>query len=285
MGNRGVQAALVAVVLVFGALAALVVGNARKGQVAHTTPTPAASASEAPSPSPSSSPSAPASASPSAEPSPTAAPSESPTAAPQPARSQPAPSGGGSTASGPAAYPAQISAGSSYPYRGSGTLVAHATDSIDSGSSVCAGINESTQNFPANTRGVFFVGVQFSDGQILASGYIRTSGTRADFASVQDAGGSNRQGVVGADPGAGSHTYCVSRSGAAWSMTRDGTQLFSTTREAATDVRGAVVKFDNDVEPISGDTAAATTLLVPGFHDISVGGQPPRQLRGATFYA
>ncbi|MDQ6748473.1 MAG: hypothetical protein M3010_10275, partial [Candidatus Dormibacteraeota bacterium] len=185
----------------------------------------------------------------------------------------------------PAAYPPQLTAGTSYSYRGTGTLVAHATDSVDSGNSVCAGINENTQNFPTPDQGVFYVGVVFPNHQILAAGYIRRNGRRADFASIQNEDGSGRAGHTGGDPGAGSHNYCVSRSGSAWVMTRDGSELYSTTREAANDVHGAELKFVNNVGPsVEGAAGVPTTLVVPGFHDITVGGQPPRQLRGATFY-
>lgn len=277
MGSRGVQAALVIVVLVFGVAAALAVGGARKHQTATGGNSPAVTASPEVTPSPSRTPSPSPSLSPSEAPSPSAAPSEAPPPAPAP---QPAPGG-----SGPAAYPAQIRAGTTYSYRGSAVLVAHATDSIDSGSSVCAGINESTQGFPAGDRGVFFVGVQFPDRQILAAGYIRRNGARIDFASIQDANHANRAGVLGSDPGAGSHTYCVSHSASGWAMTRDGNQLYSTTREAATGVGGALLKFDSNLEPSGTGSPAASNLVIPGFHDISIGGSQPRQLRGSIFYA
>jgi hypothetical protein len=296
MGNRGIQAALVVVVLVFGVLAALIVGNARKGQVANTNPTPTASTSATESPSPSPSPSA----SPSPEASPSVAPSEAPTAAPAPtATTQPAPTGGGtgstgtagcstngSGGNGPASYPRQLQAGAQYQYCGSRVLVVHATDNSDSGTSVCAGINENTQAFPSGDQAVFFVGVEFPDHQILAAGYIRRNGSRTDFASIQNANGSGQAGAVGGDPGAGSHTYCVSHSGGAWVMTRDGgTPIFSTSKEAATDISGATVKFDSNVEAAPGSSASPTSLVVPGFHDILIGGKPPTKLTGATFYS
>jgi hypothetical protein len=166
-------------------------------------------------------------------------------------------------------------------------MVVHATDSIDSGSSVCAGINESTQSFPGGYEGVYFVGVQFPDGNILAAGYVRANGGRRDFASFQNASGTVRHPVNPnyADPGPGSHTYCVTHVASGWSMTRDGTQIYLSTEEPATDVQGATVKFDSDVEPVGSPAAQSFTFTVPGFHDITVGGQAPRQLRGAHFYS
>ena len=45
------------------------------------------------------------------------------------------------------------------------------------------------------------------------------------------------------------------------------------------------VKFDSDVETSGSPAAQSFTFTVPGFHDITVGGQAPRQLRGAHFYS
>jgi hypothetical protein len=275
-----VQAALVIVVLVFGVLAALVVGGGRKHDTANNpnaVATPSIDVSPTPSPSAAASPSP--SASPSAAPSPSPAATEAPTAAPQPTQSsQP-------VASGPAAYPAQVKAGSSYGYTGPRAYVAHATDSVDSGSSACAGINESTQAFPSGYEGVFYVGVVFPDGNILSAGYIRTAAGRKDFASFQNASGSTRSGVQGADPGAGSHTYCVTHTASGWSMTDDGKEIYASSAEGATGVGGATVKFDSDVQAIGSPAAASFTFVIPGFHDITVGGQPPHQLRGSNFYS
>jgi hypothetical protein len=303
MGNRGIQAALVVVVIVFGVLAALIVGNARKGQVANTNTTPAASASATESPSPSPSPSASAIASPSPEASPSVAPSESPSAAPAPtATTQPAPTGGGtgptagcSTSgtggNGPATYPRQIQAGAQYQYCGSRVLIVHATDNSDTGTGFCAGINENTQAFPSGDQAVFFIGVEFPDHQILAAGYIRRNGARTDFASIQQANGTDQAGTVGSDPGPGSHTYCIAHSApGVWHMddldaAGGRHEIYATTREPATDLSGATLKFDSNVEAAPGSSASPTTLVVPGFHDILIDGRPPTKLTGATFYS
>ena len=180
-----------------------------------------------------------------------------------------------------------MSAGAQYNYCGPAALVVHATDSLTSGTAACAGINESTQDFPSGYEGVFFVGVQFPDGQIIAAGYIRNSAGREDFGSIQNGSGSQKAGNLGHDPGPGSHTYCVSRTGSQWVMTRDSTTLYATSAEGATDLggRGTVVKFDSDVETVGRPGAANFTLTIPGFHDITVGGLSPRELRGAAFYA
>lgn len=139
-------------------------------------------------------------------------PSASPTTAPQPAQTAP------SAAPGAAAYPSRIKAGSTYSYTGPRALVVHATDSVDSGSSVCAGINETSQAFPSGYEGVFFVGVAFPDGNILAAGYVRGASGRHDFASFRNASGSVRRGAEGTDPGPGSHTRCVTHAASGWSI-------------------------------------------------------------------
>jgi hypothetical protein len=302
MGNRGIQAALMAVVVLFGVIAAVAVNGGKNGnQTATVTPTATATASAQPTPSEGLSPSPSASAEATPSPSPsveaTPAPAESTTPAPAPRQSAPPAGngGGGTTAtgcssagsggSGPSGYPAQIQAGRSYSYCGPRAFVSHATDSGETADGVCAGINESTQAFPGGYEGVFFVGVQFGDGQIVSAGYIRSGGGRQDFASVQNGSGSQKAGTLGADPGAGSHTYCVKRSGSQWAMTRDSTTIYQTSAEPATTLAGATLKFDADVETVGQPGAQDFTFTVPGFQDIAVGGQPPRQLRGAAFYS
>ena len=299
MGSRGIQVALIAVVIVFGVVAAAVVNGARHpGQTATNTTTPSPLVEASPSESPSASPSAAASPSPEASPAPaataapspvptpttTTSPTTTPTTTPTGTGSGSSCSTGGSGGSGPPGYPQQVSAGAQYAYCGPRALVVHATDR-DNGSGVCAGINENTQAFPSGYEGVFFVGVQFPDGQIISAGYVRTAAGRQDFGSIQNASGSQKSGQLGADPGAGSHTYCVKRGGSGWIATRDSTTIFSTPNEPAANFNGGVVKFDNDVEPVGAPAAASFTLVVPGFHDILVDGRGPRELRGAAFYS
>jgi len=117
---------------------------------------------------------------------------------------------------GPAAYPPQITAGSSYAYSGSGTLIVGASDSIDTVTRVCAGINDSTQAFPAGYAGVYFVGIQFADGNRLAAGYERNAAGRLDFATIQNDRTGLKQGARAPGPTTGSHTYCVTRG--MWSL-------------------------------------------------------------------
>ena len=288
------------VVILFGVVAAVAVnGRNHNNQTAGSTtsPTPSVDVSPTPAESPSASPSA--AASPSA--SPTETPSAVPTTTPEPTSTPTAaPTGGGSGGTstgsncstagsggaGPAGYPQQVSAGAQYQYCGPSALVVHATDSREAGgSSVCAGVNENTQAFPNGYEGVFFVGVQFPDGQIVSAGYIRTAAGREDFGSIQNASGSQKAGTLGTDPGGGSHTYCVTRIGANWNMTRDSTSIYTTTAEPWANLSHTVIKFDSDVQTVGRPAAANFTLTVPGFHDIAVDGAPPRELRGAAFYS
>jgi hypothetical protein len=56
--------------------------------------------------------------------------------------------------------------------------------------------------------------------------------------------------------------------------------IFSTSVETASASTGPLL-FDSSAQPAAANvTPAAFQLVVPGFHDISAGGQPPRQLRG-----
>lgn len=288
---------MIAVVILFGVGAAVAVNGARRHNQTATaspsprpsieaSPSPSASPAASPSPTPAESPSPTASATPSSQPTPTPIPTTTPSTAPT------VPAGGGgagsncsTTGSGGSGSPREISAGAQYQYCGPAALVVHATDSRDSGATACAGINESTQSFPDGYDGVFFVGVQFPDGQIISAGYIRNSAGREDFGSIQNGSGSQKAGTLGRDPGAGSHTYCVAHVASGWEMRRDSTVIYSTSAEPATDVRGTVLKFDSDVQTVGRPGAANFTFTIPGFHDILVGGSPPSQLRGAAFYS
>ncbi|MFN2463051.1 MAG: hypothetical protein ABR573_04000 [Candidatus Dormibacteria bacterium] len=285
MGNRGVQVLLVVVVLVLGVGSAVAVNSSRSSKEKAT-----ATASPSPTLSPSPSPSATASASPSASPSTPASPEPAPSVAPTTAPA-PAPTANGGTAdacalspSGGSGTPPEISAGRSYNYCGPRAFVAHATDSRETASGVCAGINESTQSFPGGYEGVFFVGVQFPDGKIVSAGYVRDAAGRHEFGSIQNSNGTQRNGVLGSDPGAGSHTYCVNRSGSGWATTRDGIVIYTAPEGAAT-LQGGTIKFDSDVAPVGSPAPQAFTFTVPGFHDILVSGAAPRQLLGAAFYS
>lgn len=294
MGNRGVQALLMVGVIIVAAVSAVAVNGSRgKNQTAVSRST------ETPSPRVTSTPSATAQSTPSASPTVEPSPSESPTAVPTvapTATTQPTGNGAGtgttasncSTAgsggSGPAGYPPQVQAGQSYNYCGPRSLVSHATDTGETASGVCAGINESTGSFPGGYEGVFFVGVQFPDGNIVSAGYIADSSGHKDFGSIQNPSGTSKNGTVGSDPGPGSHTYCVNRTASGWATTRDGNTIY-TASEGATTLNGATLKFDSDVEPLGSPAAQQFTFTVPGFHDILVGGAGPRQLRGAAFYS
>jgi hypothetical protein len=281
MSSRGSQLLGVVVALFVGFLGAYVAHNLRTspvkpGVVANvTTPSPSAEASSAPSAAPSAVPST--------------APSTAPTEAPSPSPSQAAASPTPTQSAGPAAYPAQIQAGGSYAMSAANnSLFALASDGVDGGSSACAGINESTQAFPAGYEGSFFVLVNFPDGAKLYAGYLRFGGgARQDFAEYQKGGRTYPAGgPAGAATASGSHTYCVTHGSGGWSMTDDGAAIPcpGCPAEAATDIAGATVMFESSAQYFSG-TRTALTLTVPGFHDLLVGGAAPRQLRGRTQYA
>jgi len=187
---------------------------------------------------------------------------------------------------GPAAYPPELVGGTSYSYSGKGTLTAFALDKRDVGTSACAQIDESTQSVPVGYAVYFFVSIGFPDGNILSSGYIKTSAERHDFGSVQK--GSTRTGTAN-PPGstaAGSHTYCVTHGASGWTMTDDGKSIFGTTAESAADTSGAEVDFHNSAS-LNPDNAApppvqSFSLVVVGWHNLTVGGKPPTQLTGVV---
>ena len=258
------------------------VNLARKGSsaTAINSPSPQASAAESPSPSPSESASPAASPSPLDSPSPAAVPSPSPVPAPSPAASP-------TSAGAAAAYPQEISAGNGYHYNGSGHRAVLAQDSRDSGSTICAGINESTQAFPAGYEGVFFVAIQFPDGNRLSAGYVRTGAGRFDFGQLDnDATGAHFGKQAAVTPG--SHTYCITHSAAGWVMTDDGSTIYTSGSETAASTSGATLRFENLTGPDPRISPApppsAYVLVVPGFHDIKVAGAAPTQLVGTTFY-
>jgi hypothetical protein len=229
------------------------------------SPSPSASPTATPSPTP-----APASPTPSAAPTASKAPSAAPSAAPRPSPPPP----------GPAPYPPEISAGSRYSYSGSGGLIAEAIDNQDVGSSICGGINESTQAFPSGYEGAYYVSVAFPDGNILSAGYLRYgSGARQDFAEVERNG--VKYGGAGGATTPGSHTYCVSHSASGWSFTDDGAPIGCSgcPGEPASNTRGASLRFANTIQRFQGQSGSFA-LIIPGFHDISVSGQAPTQLTG-----
>jgi hypothetical protein len=186
---------------------------------------------------------------------------------------------------GPAAYPPEITAGTSYSYPGSGTVTAFASDRRDVGTSACAGINESTQVVPAGYIVYFFVAIKVPDGNILSAGYIKTSLERHDFGSLQRTDGS-RDGVANAagTTTPGSHTYCVTHTAGGWTMTDDGTTIFTTAAESASSTSGGEVRFQNSasVNPSQPPTQTQSfNLVVVKWHDLAVGGSAPTQLTGS----
>lgn len=282
MSGRGGQVIAAIGVMVLGFAVAAGVNGFHTANLGKPSPQPTIQAQASASPStsaaasPSPSPSPAASTAPTAAPSPAAAPTAAPTQA-----STPPPSGG-------TAYPAQIKAGSSYSYSGNGSLAAYASDSAESDASVCAGINTTSQNFAKGQyAGYYFVSISFPDGVTLATGDIRTTGEQHDFASYQKGGAAplGSQAPDGTTPD-GSHTYCLTHGAGGWAATRDGAPVAcgGCPQEPAGDTRGATIKFESLVSRIPGATGpvVASTLTIPGFHDITVGGNPPRQLRGAT---
>jgi hypothetical protein len=227
---------------------------------AATSPSPTASATAAPTPSPEATPSA--TAAPTTQPTPTAS-----------ATATATPTG--------AAYPAQINAGFTAAYSGSGTLAALASDSRDSGASVCAGINETSQTFAAGYDGNYFISITFPDGVTLSTGYIKTPTGRQDFAEYQAGGKQYGAATVATTPG--SHTYCLKRGDAGWVMTDDGTAIACAgcPNETAANTAKATIKFQSTVANIdSSKPKQSFNLVVPGFHDLAVGDKPPTQLRG-----
>ena len=272
MGNRALQMVTLIVAVAVGGGAAYgvrAVRNVSSQQASSTSSTPGASPSASTdlgsSPSPTASPSDQASPSP----------AESPTLSPPPAPTRPA--------AGAAAYPAQLQAGSTYSYSGSGQLAALASDGQDSGTSICAGITNTTQFIPNGYLAAYFVSVTFRDGQVLSAGYVRKGSTSNDFGELQS--GSSKPGNKSSSAtSAGTHTYCVARSGSAWVMTADGGTVASTTAEPATSTSGATLHFESTIQRVPGSSAATVALgfVVPGFQNISINGRPATQLKGAT---
>ncbi|MDP9325910.1 MAG: hypothetical protein M3O87_05160 [Candidatus Dormibacteraeota bacterium] len=264
MGNRALQLATLIVAVAIGVGAAFgvrAVRNVSDQQVASNS---SASPSPALSPSPSPLVSVPPTPAESASPSPVASPAA--TSAP------------GRTA---AAYPPQILAGSAYQYSGQGSLAALATDSQDNGTTVCAGINSSSQSIPGGDLAAYFVSVTFRDGWVLSSGYIRQGGTSQVFGQQQNTPTpvGNRESTA---MSAGNHTFCVARSGGGWNMTADGATVYSTTVEPATSFAGATIAFESTIQRKDQGSGAALTFLVPGFTALAIDGQPPTQLKGST---
>jgi hypothetical protein len=273
MENRGLTLGIGVVLAVAIGIGGAVGYHQLKGNqtaVSQPTPSPQTSPSEVPSPSPSPSPSPAA-----PTPSPSPAPSPSPSPSPAPVAPPPPPSRA-------AAYPAQISAGSTYPYSGSGTLFAGAQDSADTGTSICAGINDSTHAFPAGYEGVFFVAIQFTDGNRISAGFQRSAAGRQDFGTVQNDRTGFKTGNPVPGPASGSHVYCVTHSGSNWAATDDGKTIFSTTVETAAVSNGQLL-FESSAQHFDAATPVTPfSLVVPGFHDITVDGNAPTQLRGFT---
>lgn len=158
-----------------------------------------------------------------------------------------------------------------------------AQDSRDlGGQSVCAGINDSTQTFPTGYEGVYFVAVQFPDGNRISAGFVRSASGRQDFGLIQNNGNGLKQGVQVAGPVSGSHTYCVTHSGSNWVMTDDGKTIYTTTAESASSI-GGQLQFESSAQHFdSASPMQSFSLVVPGFHDIAVDGNPPTQLSGFT---
>jgi hypothetical protein len=178
-----------------------------------------------------------------------------------------------------AAYPTELAAGSSYPYSGSGTLLVGAQDSADSGAAICAAINDSAQAFPPGYEGVFFVAIQFADGNRISAGYQRSAAGRQDVGTVQ-VGRQPPMGNPVPGPPSGTHTYCVSHSGSNWVATDDGKTIYSTTVETAAVSNGQLL-FESSAQHFDGATpVTAFNLIVPGIHDITIDGKAPTQLRG-----
>jgi hypothetical protein len=267
MGNRALQLATVLVAVVLGVGAAYGVREVRNVSTkqAVSTPTPSPSPSPSPlavdSPSPSSSPAE--------SPSPSASPSPAPSAAP-----------------GSAPYPAQLQAGTTYQYNGTGILAALATDSADNGSSVCAGINNTSQTIPDGYIGAYFVSVTFRDGQVLSSGVLRIDGsTSHDFGQLQNPSGKKGNQDSGATPD-GTRTYCITRGSGGWDMTSSGSPVptYSTNAETATTFAGATITFESTIQRRGDSSSPITSLtfVVPGFSNLAIDGKPPTQLKGRT---
>lgn len=224
-------------------------------------------------------------------PSPSAAPSVAPSTAPSVAPPAPTPSAAPSPVAppsplGPAAYPPELQAGSSYPIAaGDNALFALASDSIDGGSGACAGINESTQSFPSGYEGSYYVAVKFGDGTVIYAGYLRYGSTpRQDFAEVQRGGKTfPANGPAGSATTPGSHTFCVTHTASGWVETDNGGAIPcpGCPAEPATSLSGATVLFESSAQWFTG-SHTGFSLTIPGFHDLSVGGTAPRQLRGTV---
>jgi hypothetical protein len=263
MGNRALQLVTLLVAVAVGVGAAVgvrAVRNVSPQQASSNTST-----------SPSASPSLGASPSLSSSPISTESPSPSPLASPS------APSRTG------AAYPQQIQAGTVYQYTGSSSLAALASDSSDGGSSVCAGINTTSQLIPPGYLAAYFVSVTFRDGQVISSGYLRQGSTSNDWGQLQNSSTKDAKQESSPTP-AGTHTYCVTRSGGAWITTADGATIYTTTAEPATSFAGTILNFESTIQrkPDNSGPVKALSFFVPGFKALAIDGQPPTQLKGAT---
>jgi hypothetical protein len=161
-----------------------------------------------------------------------------------------------------------------------------ASDARDVAGSACAGINDSDLTVPAGYQIYSFVSFTFPDGKIVSAGWVKTSGGRLHFGSIQNRDGSGQAGNLAA-PGslaAGSHTFCVTHGSGGWTATDDGATIFTTLAEGAVDSSRGSVQFHTSVSRAADSTAptASFSLLVPGFHDIVVGAKAPTQLAGQT---
>jgi len=158
-----------------------------------------------------------------------------------------------------------------------------ATDSRDVVSASCAGINDTSEAVPTGYQLYSFIAFHLSDGKIVSVGWIKESDGRSAFGSIQNADGSGAHGSS-LQPGslaAGSHNFCLSYSGGNWNMTADGNQFFSVA-DAVGSSSGGSVQFQTSIANKSGQPAAQT-LVIPGFHDITVGGHAPTRLVGGSY--
>jgi len=111
-----------------------------------------------------------------------------------------------------------------------------ASDSQDAGTTICAGISNTSQSIPAGYRASYFVAVLMPDGNSLSAGYIREGSTSTDFGQIQS--GSSRSGAKSSSAtGPGVHNYCVGRTSGGWAMTAGSSRIGGRGRTARSPAR------------------------------------------------
>ena len=127
---------------------------------------------------------------------------------------------------------------------------------------------------------MYFVGIQFSDGNRISAGYTRSAAGRLDFGTIQNNGTGLKQGVQSPGPSGGSHLYCVSRGPSGWVMSDDGVTIYATSVETSAASTGPLLFESSAQKANPAAPQAAFQLVVPGMINLVAGGKAPTQLTG-----